>query len=124
MKPDEILVVKVNHHVKGEVLKELQKVLLKQRETGVIVIPSWMDAQVVSGDIELRVEEGYGDVTDDILLGDDHYKRTCPFCDTSIIAPIPQNLFCECGAKYYYFDKVWLNRKTGEEVFEKEKNDG
>lgn len=58
MNKDEILVVKVNTHVPADTLKQLQGVLIKQRETGVIVIPAYMDAQVVSGDIEIRVVEG------------------------------------------------------------------
>lgn len=55
MTKDEILVVKVNFPVKSDVLRELQRVLIKQKETGVIVIPAFMDAQVVSGDVEVRV---------------------------------------------------------------------
>ena len=58
MTKDEVLVVKVNFPVKSDVLRELQRVLIKQRETGVIVIPAYMEAQVVSGDIEMRVVEG------------------------------------------------------------------
>ena len=44
------------------------------------------------------------------------YKKECPFCHSICESTIGVNLFCNCNAKYYYWDKVWLNRNTGEEV--------
>lgn len=51
------------------------------------------------------------------------YKKTCPFCKSVCENFIGSNLFCNCNAKYYYFDRVWLNRNTGEEVKESEENE-
>ena len=48
------------------------------------------------------------------------YKKVCPFCKAVCENFIGANLFCNCNAKYYYFDKVWLNRNTCEEVWESE----
>lgn len=48
------------------------------------------------------------------------YKKVCPFCKAVCENSIGANLFCNCNAKYYYFDEVWLNRNTGEEVWESE----
>jgi hypothetical protein len=46
------------------------------------------------------------------------YKRVCPFCKALCWSVVPMNIICKCNAKYYYFDKVWLDRSTGEEVWE------
>jgi hypothetical protein len=46
------------------------------------------------------------------------YRKTCPFCGTVCENFDYMNLFCKCNAKYYLFDKVWLNRNTGEQVFD------
>ena len=51
------------------------------------------------------------------------YKKVCPFCKSVCENFKGSNLFCNCSAKYYYFDKVWLNRNTGEEIWESEKKD-
>ena len=42
--------------------------------------------------------------------------KICPFCGTTHILKEYQNIFCQCGAKYYFYDKSWLNRNTGEEI--------
>jgi hypothetical protein len=43
----------------------------------------------------------------------------CPFCGNKIKKLYATtNAFCNCGAKYYAMDKLWLNRKTGETVYE------
>ena len=61
-----------------------------------------------------------------MITHDEHsqrrYKKTCPFCRTEYENFRGLNLICSCGGKYYYFDKTWLNRKTGEEVKESETN--
>ncbi len=46
------------------------------------------------------------------------YKKICPFCGAECENFEGSNLFCNCNAKYYYFDKVWLDRNTGKEVWE------
>ena len=48
------------------------------------------------------------------------YTMVCPFCKTLGKAYKGNNIICSCGAKYYWTGKVWLNRKTGEEVKESE----
>ena len=48
------------------------------------------------------------------------YKKVCPFCGANCENFEGSNLFCNCSAKYYWEDKVWLNRKTGKEVWESE----
>ena len=48
------------------------------------------------------------------------YKKVCPFCNAVCENIAGGNLFCKCNAKYYWDDKVWLNRKTGERVKERE----
>ena len=58
-----------------------------------------------------------------MLPNTEYYEKKCPFCGATVGGHTHCNLFCECGAKYYYCDKAWLNRKTGEEVFEKENTD-
>lgn len=45
--------------------------------------------------------------------------NTCPFCGSCVKRRFEQvNGFCSCGAKYYFMDKLWLNRKTGETIKE------
>ena len=48
------------------------------------------------------------------------YRKVCPFCKSICEAYTGSNLFCNCNAKFYWTDKVWLNRNTGEEVKESE----
>lgn len=47
-------------------------------------------------------------------------ENKCPFCGAMVKHTEIGNGFCSCGAKYYSEDRVWLNRKTGEEVKGKE----
>ena len=48
------------------------------------------------------------------------YKRKCPWCGEVCEGYEGNNLFCRCFAKFYWEDKVWLNRNTGEEIWESE----
>ena len=46
-------------------------------------------------------------------------KNKCPFCGKTVKRLIKEcNGFCECGAKYYFQDKIWLDRNTGEKIKE------
>lgn len=45
-------------------------------------------------------------------------KHQCPFCGEWVEHYEGCNGFCECFAKYYSQQKIWLNRKTGETVKE------
>lgn len=51
---------------------------------------------------------------------DNRYQKECPFCHSICESHEGANLFCSCNAKYYYWDKVWLNRNTGEEIWDNE----
>lgn len=42
------------------------------------------------------------------------YRQTCPFCGKKHFQRMNINIICPCGAKYYFYNKEWLNRKTGE----------
>ena len=43
-------------------------------------------------------------------------RNKCPFCGAIVTRHNKiVNGFCNCGAKFYPRDGVWLNRKTGEE---------
>lgn len=53
-------------------------------------------------------------------LEEGRYRKQCPFCKAFSEGYAGNNLFCKCNAKYYWGDKVWLNRNTGEEVWESE----
>ena len=46
--------------------------------------------------------------------GEKSINYKCPFCGREHTAPSLLNVICECGAKYYYNTKKWLNRNTGE----------
>jgi hypothetical protein len=59
-------------------------------------------------------------ILEDIMSEREKYERVCPFCEAKCWNFVPCNLFCNCNAKYYYFDKVWLDRNTGKEVWDKE----
>ena len=50
------------------------------------------------------------------------YTKKCPFCNTETIQHEFLNIICQCGAKYYYADKLWLNRNTGERIKQVEEN--
>lgn len=51
------------------------------------------------------------------------YQRTCPFCHQLCQGFEGNNLFCGCNSKFYWYYKLWLNRNTGEEKKESEKED-
>lgn len=40
--------------------------------------------------------------------------KTCPFCGAVHEFKPWLNIICPCGAKYYFMEKFWLNRQTGE----------
>lgn len=57
------------------------------------------------------------------IYKDHRYKKECPFCHSICEGFIGGNLFCRCNAKYYYEDKVWLDRNTGKEIWENEQRE-
>lgn len=55
--PD-ILVVKCNAFLPCERMQAILDNLMAQKETGVILLPSYLDAQIVPDDIEIRFANG------------------------------------------------------------------
>ena len=51
-----------------------------------------------------------------------YYEKECPFCHKKHRQLKNCKIMCDCNAKYYYQDKVWLDRNTGKEVWEYERN--
>lgn len=45
---------------------------------------------------------------------DDIGEKVCPFCGEKYIHKPWLNIICTCGAKYYFVDRFWLDRGTGE----------
>lgn len=58
-----LMVLKVNGvNIKPELMKHLQKDIIKQKETGVVILPWFLTAVVVPEDTEIRIEsEGNND---------------------------------------------------------------
>ena len=48
------------------------------------------------------------------VVNDKAVVRACPFCRKKNVSRKYINTICPCGAKYYFVQKKWLNRKTGE----------
>lgn len=55
------LVVKCNAFLLSERLQAILDNLMAQKETGVILLPSYLDAQIVPDDIEIRFANGNGE---------------------------------------------------------------
>ena len=67
----DILVVKVNMFCRSRELNDIR--ILSQIENGkVVVLPAYCDAQIVPDDIEIRVEDLFGDKS----KGDHHYGNS------------------------------------------------
>lgn len=54
---ENVLVVKVNAHIKSKDLKAIEKHIRDSMKTGLVVLPSYCEAQVVPKDIEVRMED-------------------------------------------------------------------
>ena len=54
----DLMVVKVINgvNIKPELMKHLQKDIIKQKETGVVILPWFLTAVVVPEDTEIRIE--------------------------------------------------------------------
>ena len=69
----DILVVKVNMFCRSRELNDIRRYILSQIENGkVVVLPAYCDAQIVPDDIEIRVEDLFGDKS----KGDRHYGNS------------------------------------------------
>lgn len=53
----DVLVIKSGHAVRPERLRELRRDILTQKETGVIVLPSCVDAVIVPDDIKIVIDD-------------------------------------------------------------------
>lgn len=63
----DLLVVKVKPgiNVKADLMDHWRKEILRQKQTGVVVLPWFFEAVVVPKDIELKFEEGFECQTSD-----------------------------------------------------------
>ena len=57
----DILVVKCNTFLPHEKMQAVLDNLMAQKETGVILLPPYLDAQVVPEDIEIKLVNGNGE---------------------------------------------------------------
>lgn len=72
-KMSDVLVVKVNMFCRSRELNDIRRYILSQIENGkVVVLPAYCDAQIVPDDIEIRVEDLFGDKS----KGDHHYGNS------------------------------------------------
>lgn len=67
MNPEkEILVVRLKVLVKPEMEAEIRNAIKKQMDSGLLLLPSWCEAEVISGDAEIKFEgETLKEVTDE-----------------------------------------------------------
>lgn len=57
MKSDEILVIQSKACLKPEKLEQLRQDILRQKETGVIVLPNYVEVVIVSKDVDIQVKK-------------------------------------------------------------------
>lgn len=55
----DILVIKVNAVLRADEFKDIQKYIQNQKETGIIVLPPFCDAQIVPDDVQIRIENWF-----------------------------------------------------------------
>ena len=61
MTKDEILVVKVNARFADRDMKEIRKIIMKQKSEGVVVLPYYCEAIIVPKDVKVEVESEKSD---------------------------------------------------------------
>lgn len=54
---NELLIVKLNMHLRAKDIQRIRESILKQKETGLVILPAFCDVIQVPKDIEIRVEE-------------------------------------------------------------------
>ena len=59
----DILVVKVNAVLHTKEFMDIQNYIRHQKETGVIVLPLFCDAQIVPDDVQIRIENCFEEWT-------------------------------------------------------------
>lgn len=55
---DSVLIIKVNTLLKSEALQQIHEAILKQKETGVVILPEGYNAILVPKDLDIEVENG------------------------------------------------------------------
>ena len=58
---NDILIVKCNAFLPQEKMQAVLDNLRAQKETGVILLPPYLEAQIVSEDIEIKLADGNGE---------------------------------------------------------------
>ena len=56
-----VIIVRPKIHLKREALSTVRDNIKKQFEEGIVVLPNYMEYEVISGDIEVRFEDGIED---------------------------------------------------------------
>lgn len=56
----DILVIRVNYHVKPSQLTKIRDKIIKQKESGTVILPPYCEVLVVPEDCEIRVEDVAG----------------------------------------------------------------
>lgn len=57
MKNDEILIVVPKARLKPEKLEQLRQDILRQKETGVIVLPNYVDLVISPKDVDIQIKK-------------------------------------------------------------------
>lgn len=57
----QVLVVKLNMHLRAKDIQRIRKSIMEQKETGLVILPTFCDALLVPEGIDILVEEeNYG----------------------------------------------------------------
>ena len=57
-KTKDVLVIKANYHIPADMLHYWRERILKERESGVILLPYSLSAEIVPADVEIKFEGG------------------------------------------------------------------
>lgn len=57
MTKEEIIVIKINAIISPEQKEELRKSIIKQKETGVVILPYFAEAIITPKDIEIKIKD-------------------------------------------------------------------
>lgn len=57
MVDENLLIIKVNVMLRGDKLQEIRELIMKQKETGLIILPPFCEAVVVPKDTEIKIKE-------------------------------------------------------------------
>lgn len=54
----QVLVVKLNVHLRAKDIQRIRKSIMEQKETGLVILPAFCDALLVPEGIDILVKEG------------------------------------------------------------------